>query len=263
MGIVSGHDCEHWRGLLALDALAALPATERVLLDAHLDRCTTCRHEHGELLRVANVLPLVDPDHLEEDRMPAHLEKIVLSRLAGDARRERRRRRVWVGAGAALGGAAAAVVLAVGILLASPTSAPGYTVALHGSPGVTARVRLTSEAWGTAMHLSESGQPGGQMMWVSMRTAEGASWEVGTYTTVAGRRSRRLGRHVLRVADFEDHGDLGGRCQGTHGPAQLYMTTPRPTTSSGSNPRRGPAQTTDEARRRTSRSCSRERIGAR
>ena len=186
MGIVTGHDCEHWRGLLALDAIAALPATERVLLDAHLDRCTTCRHEHGELLRVANVLPLVDPDHLEEHQMPAHLEKIVLSRLAGDAGRERRRRRVWVGVGAALGGAAAAVAVALGVLLASPASAPGYTVALHGSPGVTASVRLTPEPWGTAIHLSESGQPGGKMLWVSMRTTKGASWEAGTYTTVTG-----------------------------------------------------------------------------
>ena len=185
MGVVTGYDCEHWRGLLAVDAIAALPAAERVPLDAHLERCATCRYEHGELLRVANVLPLVDPGHLEEHEMPAHLEDIVLSRLARDAHRERRRRRVWVGAGAALGAGAAALV-AMGVLLASPASAPGYTVALHGSPGVTASVRLTPEPWGTAMQLKESGQPGGEMMWVSMRTTKGASWQAGTYTTVAG-----------------------------------------------------------------------------
>ena len=37
----------------------------------------------------------------------------------------------------------------------------GYTVALKGAAGVRASARLTSEPWGTAIHLQETGQAGG------------------------------------------------------------------------------------------------------
>jgi predicted anti-sigma-YlaC factor YlaD len=178
--------CEHWRGLLALDAIGAIPSTERATLDAHLQQCASCRNEHDELSRAAQVLPMADADHFEEHQMPAHLEEAVLTRLAANARAERRRRRVWVGAGVASGAAAAVIALSLAMVLSS-APAPARSVTLHGVRGVAASVQLTSESWGTAVRLTESGQAGGQVLWVSMRTTGGGWWETGTYTTVTGR----------------------------------------------------------------------------
>jgi hypothetical protein len=183
---VNGDLCEHWRGLLALDAIGAMPSTERAGVDAHLQQCASCRLEHDELARAARVIPMADADHFEEHQMPAHLEGAVLTRLAADARAERRRRRVWVGTGVVGGAAAAVIALSLAVVLSS-APAPGRTVALHGSRGVAASVRLSSASWGTAVHLTENGQVGGQVLWVSMRTTSGGWWETGTYTTVAGR----------------------------------------------------------------------------
>jgi len=183
---VSGPRCEQWRGRLAVDVIGQLPSDERSALAAHLERCVTCRHEHDELLRMAQFLPAADPGHFEDDPMPAHLEEAVLGRLADDARRERRRRRAWLGTGAVAGAAAVAAVAAVLALASSP--APGRTVALAGGSGVSASARLTPEPWGTALALTESGEPGGRVLWVSMRTIGGGWWDTGTYTTVAGRR---------------------------------------------------------------------------
>jgi len=182
---VTPEHCEPWRGLLALDAIGELPATELASLEAHLAGCAPCRRERDELARVAPVLSRADPDHFEDHQMPARLEGAVLTRLSADARRERRRRRVWVASGAAAGAAAAAVVLVLSLALtSSPT--PGHSFALRGSHGASAQVRLTSEPWGTAVHLTERGQGGGQVLWVSMRTTSGNWWAAGTYTTVAG-----------------------------------------------------------------------------
>ncbi|MHB8328428.1 MAG: hypothetical protein ACYDD6_02160, partial [Acidimicrobiales bacterium] len=52
--------------------------------------------------------------------------------------------------------------------------------------GVAASVRLSPEAWGTELRLQESGQPGGEILTVSMRTRSGTWWSVGTYRTVTG-----------------------------------------------------------------------------
>jgi len=186
VGIVTSPLCDHWRGLLAMAALGEPVDEGRGALEDHLAHCEACRHERDELVRLGDVLALADPAHLEQHEMPPGLEDAVLTRLGADARAERRRRRTWIGAGAALSAAAAAAAVTLGVVLASPP-APGQTLALHGTPGVVASVRLTSEPWGTAVHLSERGQPGGQVLWVSMRTTDGGWWQTGTYTTVGGR----------------------------------------------------------------------------
>jgi hypothetical protein len=179
--------CDHLHGLLALDAIGALPRDERAALDEHLAHCSSCSHERDELARAAEVLPVADPDHLEEHRMPHHLEVAVLGRLESDARHERRTRRTRV-AGVAVGAAAAVIgAVAIVVTLTAPPAA-SRTLSLTGSPGVQASVRLTAQTWGTAVQIDERGQPGGQVMWVSMRTKSGRWWPTGTYTTVSGGR---------------------------------------------------------------------------
>jgi hypothetical protein len=82
--------------------------------------------------------------------------------------------------------AAVALALVVGLSGSSGTPRTGYTVALTGATGVRASARLTSEPWGTAVRLQETGQAGGQVLSVAMRSTGGSWWAAGTYRTVTG-----------------------------------------------------------------------------
>lgn len=182
---MNSHECDHIKGLIALNVIGRLPDAERVVLLSHLDGCRECRDDERELLELARVLPAADLGHLEEDEVPAGLDDAVLGRLLDEAARDRRSRRFRLGLAATA--AAAAVVLALALVLLPGSSKPGtVTVALSGSSGVRASVVLTSETWGTAVRIAESGQPGRQVMWVSMHTKAGDWWQAGTYRSVSG-----------------------------------------------------------------------------
>jgi hypothetical protein len=187
MGSVTGDRCDHWHGLLAMEVIGQLAEEDRLALNAHLDGCQACRDERGDLAGLARVLPAADPGHLGGHDVPFELQSAVFGRLRSDARRDLRARRVRY----ALGGVAAASVAAVALVvgLSGSPGAPGpreITVALHGSNGVAASAVLTSRPWGTAIHIQEAGQPGGQDLSVSMRTTNGSWWAAGTYRTVTG-----------------------------------------------------------------------------
>jgi predicted anti-sigma-YlaC factor YlaD len=176
--------CDHFHGLLALEIVGQLTEEDRLVLSAHLDGCPACRDHHHDLAGLARILPAADPDHLGGHDVPIDLQTAVFSRLRTDARRHRHVRgaRYVVGAVAA---AAVAVGLVVG--LSGSPAPPGQTVALSGRSGVTASARLTAEPWGTAIHLQETGQAGGQVLTVSMRSTAGSWWGAGTYRTVTDR----------------------------------------------------------------------------
>jgi hypothetical protein len=186
MGPVTPDRCDQWHGLLALEVVGQLVEEDRLALSAHLDGCQACRDERRDLVGLSKILPAADPDHLGGHDVPFELQSAVFARLGADARHDRRTRRTRY----VLGGAAAAVVVALALvfgLSSSSTPGTGRTVALTGSAGVTASARLTAEAWGTAIHLKEKGQPGGEVLTVSMRSTSGSWWEAGTYRTVTGR----------------------------------------------------------------------------
>jgi hypothetical protein len=181
---MTGDRCEHWHGLLALEVVGQLAEEDRLALSAHLDGCPACRDERQDLVGLSRILPAADPDHLGGHEVPFELESAVLTRLRADARHDRRgrRSRYFVGAAAAV---VVAVALVVGLTDAT-SGPPGHTVALTGLAGVRASARLTAEPWGTAIHLQETGQPGGQVLTVSMRSGR-SWWPAGTYRTVTGR----------------------------------------------------------------------------
>jgi len=178
---MTGDRCDHWHGLLALEVVGQLVEGDRLALSAHLDGCRACRDERTGLAGLARVLPAADPDHIGGHDVPFELESAVLGRLRADARHDRRAR----GLRYVVGGVAAAVV-ALALVLGLSGSPPrtGYTVALSGTAGVKASARLTAQPWGTAIHLQETGQPGGQVLSVSMRSTGGSWWAAGTYRTV-------------------------------------------------------------------------------
>jgi hypothetical protein len=185
---VSQRDCDHFKGLIALLAVSRLPAHERDGLLAHLEGCRDCREDERELMQLSALLHDVDLAQLDGEEMPPGLSAKVLSRLGAEADRVRRRRSLRY----ALAGIAAAGVAALSLALSlggasGARSGPSRSVVLTGERRVHATMRLTPEAWGTSVQIDESGQPGGRVLWVSMRTTSGKWWEVGTYRSVAGR----------------------------------------------------------------------------
>lgn len=184
MGRLNPATCEHWRGLMALDVVGQLDDAERLALDAHVEGCAECRDQRAELAGLPGALAVADPHHMETSDLPPALHQAVVTRLRADARRDRRRRRARV---VNLSAAAAVVAAAVLVGLQPWQGAPGRTVPLTGTPGVLASVTLVPEAWGTKVQLQETGQAGGQVLTVSMRSSSGRWWQAGTYQTVAGR----------------------------------------------------------------------------
>lgn len=217
MGRMSAERCDHWRGLLALEVVGQLGDDDRVALQSHLDACADCRGERAQLAPLGEALAVADPAHSTEVTVPAVLGDAVVTRLRADARRDRRRHRLHVGM---LSGAAALVVAVAGVLAAlQPWQGPvGRTVALSGAPGVHASVTIFAEPWGTRLVLAETGQPGGQVLTVSMRSGTGRWWDAGTYRTVTGSEVRADFACAVRasevytvlVRDAEGHTVLSG-----------------------------------------------------
>jgi Putative zinc-finger len=198
--------CDHFRGLLAMEVVGQISAEDTVALSAHLDGCPECRQEAADLRAVAAILPAAQLAHLQGQEMAPglELERAVLVSLESGARRSIRRRRMrYVAAGAV----AAGIVAIALVLTVSPSPSSGQNVALHGTGtgtgAVRASVRLTAQSWGTAVDLEESGQPGGQVLTVSMRTASGSWWTAGTYRTVQGKDVHVTMACALPLSDIE------------------------------------------------------------
>lgn len=199
---------DHWRGLLALDAIARLDPAERDALDAHLATCPQCAADAGQLAAAAAALAFADPDRVtasdgraaEVDDEVARLRPPVFEPgpperepdvAAGPPAASRRRGRGVRRAGVAALTMAAAAVVAVVVASALTSSSPpapggGRTLALHGPAGVVADARLRSEPWGTAIVIDVRGQPGGTVLSVSMGTAGGDWWPAGSYRSSPG-----------------------------------------------------------------------------
>ena len=196
MGIVTGGDCSHWRGVLGLRAIGQSGDSDLYGLADHLEHCDQCRADAEEVDTAAAALALLDDAQLLDllgdprpteplagrvsDPPPVPEPTVVARPVTRPVAGPKRRRWVTVGVAAA----AAAVVAVVSVLSLSLSSSPTTkTVALTGEPGVTASVALSSQSWGTRATLRESGQAGGQVLTVSMRTDSGRWWVAGSYRT--------------------------------------------------------------------------------
>jgi hypothetical protein len=172
---------------MAIDAVGRASGPERRALGRHLAGCAQCRNDAEEIRGAAAALGRLDANQVgrlaggrPESTAP------VVGPLPGSGPTGptglRRRRRVVVAAAAGVAALAVAAA-AVGLVASTPPIPPSRTVALRGAAGVTASVSLAPQSWGTRATLRESGQPGGQDLQVSMRTASGRWWVAGSYRT--------------------------------------------------------------------------------
>jgi hypothetical protein len=183
----SNAGCEQARGQLALQAIGRLPENERLALQSHLDGCADCRAELVDLSGIETALRSAEPERVDDvEIVPESLRTAVLGALHTEAVRHKRSTRVRVAAAAAVlvifvGGATAAVTA----LASSHHNQNGPTFALSGPAGAHGTVQLTAEPWGTSVELHAVGGTAGQVLTVSMRTADGSWWQAGTYQSDA------------------------------------------------------------------------------
>jgi anti-sigma-K factor RskA len=179
MGVVT-EACQDWRGDLAMAAIDRLDPQGRAALATHLEGCTTCRRELGQLQETTQMLALVDPV-----RLPTWGPQLVAptSRTLGKlAWTGRWRRALWLSPVAvAVAALAAFVVLSVG-----PGNSHAITVLLRGSSGIRASAVLHPETGGTEISLTVKGQPPEQTFTVSMQSRYGETWQAGSYRTTRG-----------------------------------------------------------------------------
>ncbi|MGC4109477.1 MAG: zf-HC2 domain-containing protein [Nocardioides sp.] len=161
----TGCPYEMWDGSYVLGSLS--PADRREF-EAHLDGCEQCSRAVRDLAGLPGLLGRIGPEVFEETE-PEPVPETLLPRLSRAVRR-REQRRTWLTAGIA---AAAAVAVTTGGVLALDHGSLRTPVAGHTqSPGVvqdaslpmtqvsgardpmTARVALTSVAWGTRVDLT-------------------------------------------------------------------------------------------------------------
>jgi hypothetical protein len=180
--------CEHARGQLALAAIGRLPDDERLALQSHLDGCAECRSELNNLQGLEKALSTVQPDLVDEVvAVPDTLRVAVLGTLETEVARHRRSTRMkFVGIAAALVLVVGASVVTADAISASHRAPGGPTFALVGNGSATGTVQLTAESWGTSVELRESGEPGGQVLTMSMRADDGSWWVAGSFLSVSG-----------------------------------------------------------------------------
>ncbi len=190
MGVMTAVGCSEWRGLLALRAIGRSGDADLEGLTDHLEQCDQCRADAEEVDTAAAALALLDNAQVEQlqgdpvgtGQLGSPASEPVVVALATSPQTARPGRRRWVAATAAVAVAAAAVAISL-VTLGVSSNPPTRTVALTGQPGVTASVALSSQSWGTRATLKESGQAGGQVLTVSMRTNSGRWWVAGSYRT--------------------------------------------------------------------------------
>jgi hypothetical protein len=186
-------DHEHWRGLLAMDAVGQLNEADREDLRAHVDGCLQCQADSHDLSSVVGALALVDGSTMGdplvpvaqpmEDLRPATLDTAVMKMFSEVDTSGRTRRRHLAWAAAAVAAAVIVIIGALGLLHLAP--AGSRTVALHGQGGNYGTALLVPEAWGTTIQLSDHSEPISRDLVVSMRTEYGSQWVAGSYRSTA------------------------------------------------------------------------------
>ncbi|HEY2478166.1 MAG TPA: zf-HC2 domain-containing protein [Solirubrobacterales bacterium] len=180
-------DHRDWRLSLGAYALGDLPADERAAVAAHLEGCAECRAELRSLEGVAALLPLADPDRVEESalRPPADLGTRIEAQIAAESAREggeKRRRRFRLGFGGAVAVAAVAALLAIVVLPIGGESSPTQEVQFASVPkGISIQAKLEPHAYGTQIYMYVKGVRSGTLCRVFLRDDHGRTYSAGSF----------------------------------------------------------------------------------
>lgn len=155
--------CAEWRDDLAAWVVAQISPAREALLDAHLAGCRNCRAEADDLLGVAAVALVADPDastqHPAERGEPA--PPLLADRIVARVRSERHARFLRRCAIAAVGSAAAAAVLVVALAVvpeADPARLRGEEFAFRRVPsGASAEVVVADDDGASVVELVATG----------------------------------------------------------------------------------------------------------
>ena len=161
--------------------LGALDPVERAEVDAHLSDCAACRDELAGLAAMPGLLARVRiEDVLEPSPSPSPAMIARLLRRLRAARRARRRRFAVAGAAVTLAAAGmGAVVLSTGG--SGPTGETASVAAVNARSGVSAKLGLRPESWGTAVHVRLRGVLAGTRCRLIAVSKSGAREVAGTW----------------------------------------------------------------------------------
>jgi len=208
--VSSGHVREELGGYV----LDALEPGERDAVAAHLARCAECSAEHARLAGLPALLG--QAEGLKIPAAPTVVEERLLDRVASErgGRRARRPRR-WAAArltrGRALAaGALAGAVLGAGVTALAtgggepPAQVAGYSLALTGAEGATARAQLEPGREGTEVHLWVKGlPPGGEAVYEVHCERSGWSASAGTFRADARGNAYVVLTTAARLGEYE------------------------------------------------------------
>ena len=180
---MTDHDHDEVRLALGSYLAGALDTSSRREVEAHLERCASCRREVAELAvlpgLLARVGSLVDEEPIE---VPATLRAGFLSRVRDERRAQVVRLRAWRVAATAL--ALVVASLLVVVVARAPSSPGGVGYAMRpASAAVRLRgvATLTPKAWGTEVSFSLRGVPAGLSCEAVVVTADGALQVIGNW----------------------------------------------------------------------------------
>jgi anti-sigma-K factor RskA len=160
---VTASDHDRLRELTAAYVVGALGPDERADLEAHLERCETCRQDVVGFAPLPALLGRVEVGDLAGGpRAVADVDELVAAVRADVARIDRSRRRWRLAAAATTVAAAVAVgaVLVVGADDEPVRRSEGVVLAVEATSGDTiAHVVADERAWGTYVHVSADDLP--------------------------------------------------------------------------------------------------------
>jgi anti-sigma-K factor RskA len=191
MDVVS-EGCAPFRLALGTYVLGALHPSERAEVRAHLDGCSACREELTLLAAVPPALARLSERQaaaLAREDAPHAPSETLLQRIGTELVRRRRRlqwrRRLAGGLAVAVAAAGIAAGVALGARGTPSTPGPG-AVAAHlqatdPGTGVSATADVFTRSWGSSIHLTVSGVPGGDQCELVAVGSDGTSQVAGTW----------------------------------------------------------------------------------
>lgn len=194
---MSEDPCHRWRQLLGAYAMDRLPMGERHDVRNHLEDCDACTEALDEVLPVARLLPITNPERvLHKPVTPPEVANQLFAKIAAERRRRRRARY----AGTSVVGLAAAMMAFFLLPLSGPSEPPGREVAFTEHPAsVAADGRVIDQPWGTEIRLEVQGLSGRQTVW--FERPDGSRASAGSFEGVDGGRVELVLSTAFKAAE--------------------------------------------------------------